>query len=358
MIAKGSLWALRIMFSIAFWGSAAMHTLSMAQIPIASGETKTGNISLPGQIDLYSFYGSSGDTVFIHMDMRTYPRIVLSAPNGTVVASDGGTYGAEINAFRLDQTGTHYISCSSSLDTGSGYSMSLIKNPGRVNSEEDPDGGPIENGQTKAGNLNFSADLDAFTFFAAAGDTVTVRMSMRIYPWIMLQAPNGTVVASDTGTDQAEITAFTVDQTGTYFIICASSQTGTNSTYGVSLVIIPGPGAKCEDGGYNICLWNSRFYVEVDWSSTSGNSGKATAVPLTSDSGYFWFFENSNVELLVKIKDGCAVNDYFWFFWGAMTDVQYTINVVDMETGATKRIEGLQGVQQSGNDIRAFACTP
>ncbi len=358
MTAKRSFWAVGIMFCIAFFASAAV-TVSLAAIPIASGETKTGDLTQIGKVDQYSFYGSMGDTVIIRMDMDFWPQIVLQAPNGAVLESDYGGESAQIAAFKLNQTGTHYFSCSThNSGYGSTYSVSLIKNPGSVNSAEDPDGGPIENGQTKTGTIDPSADLDAFTFFAGAGDTVSIRMDTNFWPRIYLQAPDGTIVASAYDGDSAQITAFTVDQTGTYFIICSGHEPGYQGSFGVSLTIIPGPGVQCEDGGYNICLWNSRFYVEVDWSTPSGNSGKATAVPLTSDSGYFWFFENSNVELLVKVKDGCAVNDYFWFFWGAMTDVQYTINVVDMETGAVKRVEGQQGIQNSGNDIRAFACAP
>jgi plastocyanin len=357
MIAKQYIWSFGIMFCMAFFGSAAV-TAIVAATPIASGETTIGDLSLPGQVDQYSFYGGSGDTVIIRMDMSFWPQIVLQAPNGAVVASAYGDDSTEI-VFKLSQTGVYYISCSRHEPLyGGAYSMSLIKNPGSVTSEEDPEGGPIESGQTKTGSIAPSADLDVYTFFAGAGDIVTVRMDMGFWPRIYLQAPDGTIVASTYGDDSAAITAFTVDQTGTYFIICAAHEPGYAGNYGVSLTLIPGPGVQCEDGGYNICIWNSRFFVEVDWSTLSGNSGKATAVPLTSDSGYFWFFENSNVELLVKIKDGCAVNDHFWFFWGAMTDVQYTINVVDMETGAVKRIEGQQGIQQSGNDILAFACTP
>jgi len=360
MITKRSLWVFGIMLCVAFFGSAAI-TISLAATPIASGETKTGNLSLLGQVDQYSFYGGSGDTVIIRMDMNYYPQIVLLAPNGTVLVTDSDlSETTEIKAFKLNQTGTHYINCEREQTRyGGAYSLSLLKNPGSVTSELDPDGGPIENGQTKTGMIDPSADLDAFTFFAGAGDTVTIRMDMSYYPRLYLQAPDGRVVVTDSDlSSSTEITAFTVDQTGTYVIICSAEDPTYHGNYGVSLMIIPGPGVQCEDGGYNICLWNSRFFVEVDWSTSDGNSGKGTAIPLTSDSGYFWFFENSNVELLVKIKDGCAVNEYFWFFWGAMTDVQYTINVIDMETGAAKRIEGLQGVQYSGNDIHAFACTP
>lgn len=110
----------------------------------------------------------------------------------------------------------------------------------------------------------------------------------------------------------------------------------------------------CTTGKQNLCLVDNRFFVEVDWSTLSGSSGKGTAVPLTSDGGYFWFFEDTNVELLVKVKDGRAVNGYFWVFWGAMTDVRYTIAIRDTVTGAVKKIEGYQGKQVSGNDIRAF----
>ncbi len=111
---------------------------------------------------------------------------------------------------------------------------------------------------------------------------------------------------------------------------------------------------SCIPGNQNLCFHDNRFFVEVDYSTPLGDSGKAPAVPLTSDSGYFWFFHDSNVELLVKILDGREINGHFWFFWGAMTDVQYTITVIDMATGAVRTYEGEQGVQKSGNDTDAF----
>ncbi len=105
---------------------------------------------------------------------------------------------------------------------------------------------------------------------------------------------------------------------------------------------------------YTLYLAGNRFSIRVDWSTLSGSSGHGIAVPLTADSGYFWFFENTNVELLVKILDGRAVNGHYWFFWGAMTDVEYTITVTDTESGAVKQYLGVQGVQRSGNDTHAF----
>lgn len=101
-------------------------------------------------------------------------------------------------------------------------------------------------------------------------------------------------------------------------------------------------------------LNNSRFKVQVNWSTPNGSSGYGTGVSLTSDSGYFWFFVSSNVELLVKILDGRTVNGYFWVFYGSMTDVQYTITITDTTNGRVKTFLGQQGVQKSGNDTAAF----
>jgi len=103
-------------------------------------------------------------------------------------------------------------------------------------------------------------------------------------------------------------------------------------------------------------LHDGRFEVVVDWLTPTGSSGKGLPVPLTTDSGYFWFFEDTNIELLVKIKDGCEVNGYYWFFYGALTDVEYTITVTDTETSAVKTYHGTQHVPTNGNDINAFAC--
>ncbi|RPI24931.1 MAG: M6 family metalloprotease domain-containing protein, partial [Acidobacteria bacterium] len=97
-----------------------------------------------------------------------------------------------------------------------------------------------------------------------------------------------------------------------------------------------------------------RFKIELTWRTPGGATGSGTAVPLTSDSGYFWFFDSSNVELVVKIVDGRGANSHFWFFYGSLTDIQFTITVTDMTTGASRSYQGQQGVQQSGYDLNAF----
>jgi hypothetical protein len=47
-----------------------------------------------------------------------------------------------------------------------------------------------------------------------------------------------------------------------------------------------------------LCLSSGRFEVKVTWTDFQGNNGDGQAIPLTSDTGYFWFFTNTNVELV------------------------------------------------------------
>lgn len=89
--------------------------------------------------------------------------------------------------------------------------------------------------------------------------------------------------------------------------------------------------ATCVPGATDLCL-NGRFRVSLSWKA-QGNQGAAQAVPLTSDTGYFWFFQSSNVEVVVKVLDGRPLNGHFWVFYGALTDVEYRLTVVDTQTG-------------------------
>ena len=67
-----------------------------------------------------------------------------------------------------------------------------------------------------------------------------------------------------------------------------------------------------------------------------GASGLGHAVALTADSGYFWFFDPDNLELVVKTLDGCGVDGHFWFFAAGLTNLEVTITVTDRTTGEMK----------------------
>ncbi|HUP25886.1 MAG TPA: hypothetical protein VNB06_23480 [Thermoanaerobaculia bacterium] len=87
----------------------------------------------------------------------------------------------------------------------------------------------------------------------------------------------------------------------------------------------------CENGEETICLTGGRFRVSVDWETAEGGGGAGKVANLRSDgSGLFWFFNSKNWELLVKVLDGCDLNQHFWVFMAASTNLEYTLTVEDM----------------------------
>jgi hypothetical protein len=118
-----------------------------------------------------------------------------------------------------------------------------------------------------------------------------------------------------------------------------------------------GPAATCTPGSTRLCLNNNRFQVEVAWTTSTGSQGSGRAVALTSDTGYFWFFNQANVELVIKVLNGCALGGHYWVFAGGLTDVNTRITVTDVQTGAVKRYNNPQGTAfRPVQDTSAFNC--
>ena len=45
---------------------------------------------------------------------------------------------------------------------------------------------------------------------------------------------------------------------------------------------------------------------DASWSTPNGAVGLGEAVALTGDTGYFWFFNSANVEVIIKVLNGCG----------------------------------------------------
>ncbi len=113
----------------------------------------------------------------------------------------------------------------------------------------------------------------------------------------------------------------------------------------------------CEPGAETLCLTQDRFRVEVDWHDPrSGDSGSGNVLPGTTldDSGFFWFFDPANVELIVKVLDARPVNGHFWVFTGSLTDVERRITVTDTVTGQVNVYERAAGNPTGHVDVTAF----
>ena len=113
-------------------------------------------------------------------------------------------------------------------------------------------------------------------------------------------------------------------------------------------------GAPCVASAKSLCLENGRFRVEAFWRKFDGVAGDAVATPLSADTGYFWFFDDANVELILKVLDGTGFNGHHWVYYGALSNVEYTMTLTDTQSGATKRYFNPAGRFASAGDITAF----
>lgn len=112
---------------------------------------------------------------------------------------------------------------------------------------------------------------------------------------------------------------------------------------------------SCAGSDTALCLLGSRFHVRVRYTDPrDGAERDAVAVPLTSDAGAWWFFGSDNLELMLKIVDGRALNGRFWVFYGGLSDVEYEITVTDTETNAERIYVNPRGRIESRADVEAF----
>lgn len=111
--------------------------------------------------------------------------------------------------------------------------------------------------------------------------------------------------------------------------------------------------------GSTLKLRAERFEVTVSFETAQGASGSGQAVPLTDDSGTFWFFNPANVELVIKVLNGCPVNGHYWVFAAGLTNVEVLITVTDttsdqLRTYLSPLGQAFQPVQDTGG----FATCP
>lgn len=102
----------------------------------------------------------------------------------------------------------------------------------------------------------------------------------------------------------------------------------------------------CVPDDLTLCLGSGRFAVQVHWAHrvtpapgqwAGWGEGAGHAVPLSVDTGYFWFWR-PGVELTVKVK-----TDVGWVFFAAMTDVEYDLTITDTTTAKERVYHNAQG---------------
>lgn len=129
---------------------------------------------------------------------------------------------------------------------------------------------------------------------------------------------------------------------------------------GLSLAQEPTPGGSvgdCVANAHTICLNDGRFAVSARFRTASSGETDATGVTLTADSGYFWFFDPANIEVVIKVLRACSLNDHYWVFATGLTNVEVTLFVTDTEDDTVKTYVNTLGVPFAPiQDTSAFDC--
>jgi PKD repeat protein len=149
--------------------------------------------------------------------------------------------------------------------------------------------------------------------------------------------------------------------------ICGVGDTAAFSTVGLSAPASAGAAATAGDFSTAtgeatqqevLSLLDGRFRATVEWENHHApalQTGTGRSVTGTNGTGYFWFFEPSSLDLVIKMIDAREFDGHFWVFYGGLSDVKYTLHIEDTESGQTWQAVNPKGSICGGSDTSAFS---
>ncbi|HYU34295.1 MAG TPA: Calx-beta domain-containing protein [Thermoanaerobaculia bacterium] len=167
------------------------------------------------------------------------------------------------------------------------------------------------------------------------------------------------------GTVGANITSFVASglTSGTFYVFRVRAQNSAgNSPYSNEAGAAPNATPlPCLASDTALCVTNNRFQVAVEWRIPDGTNGHGQAVPVPSApaSGLFYFFDPTNLEMLIKVLNACGLSNRYWVFFAATTNVEFGVTVTDTQNGQVKSyFNPLSHPASPVQDTNAFATCP
>ena len=241
-------------------------------VPIFFGETKTGNISKPGEKGNYSFNANAGDVIFSRMSSSwsSDPNLKLFAPDGTQLISKSGYEYVEFNT-TLQITGNYILQAGvlQGDSTGNyGVFLQRTNNPGNAT--------PFSFGSTLTGNISLKGEYQSYSFSGNSGDVIFSRMSSSWSsdPNIKIYSPDGSQLISKSGYENVELN-ITLPSNGTYTLLAGDLNGLNTGSYGVFLQRPNNPGNATPFLFGSTHSGDITHYGEYQSYSFSGNSGDA-----------------------------------------------------------------------------------
>ena len=199
------------------------------------------------------------------------------------------------------------------------------------------------------------------SFVAVWGENGFVEEGSAVYARVFeaLAPVGGEVQVNAAHTDPGNVRIATLG--GNEFVVVwddFAEGTLPQDIVGRRFVLAPS-GLGCAASSSTLCLGAERFRIAVEWRDYQGRRGTGQAHPLTGDSGLFWFFNDANLEVLVKVVDACTDYSRHWLYAAATTDVEYTLTATDSTSGRSRSYFNPLGRSSPAvTDTDAFATCP
>ncbi len=204
-------------------------------------------------------------------------------------------------------------------------------------------------GPAPVANFNVSAS-------PTAGELVTFTDTSTNSPtgWVWFFGES----ASSSNVSRSRNPTHTYNAPGTYTVDMYAGNLNGGSRVTKTVTVGSGTGG-CTASPTTLCLNNDRFAISATFRTNQGQTGNAIGTELTDDAGYFYFFNEDNIEIVIKVLRACGLNQRYWVFAAGLTNVEVALQVTDTSNGASKPYSNPLGTPFAPvQDTDAFATCP
>ena len=121
--------------------------------------------------------------------------------------------------------------------------------------------------------------------------------------------------------------------------------------------LLAGAATDCTPSGPALTL-SGGYTVSMCYETSAGAVGQARDWGLdSSQSALLYFFDRNNVEVLIKVLDGCGVNGHRWVFVAPVTDLAFNLHVESPAGERWIHRNRLGQTADAAGDTSAFPCS-
>lgn len=231
--------------------------------PLTNGMTHDGSTEL-GDFDLWTLNVVAGESlVFVATENVTgsahQPWLRLYSPSGVLAASASSNGAWALLSHRTTSSGLYSLVVSSTSLTGDGgYRLSFANLARTFVVAPDDQGGAVSLGTVPTGTIT-RGDLDPWTFWAAAGDDLSIVVQELVdhdnfVPIALLYTPAGTLVSGIAGNQSATL-AHKATDSGRYSVLIMDNNAVASGSYRLTVTGYSGHPSAIQLGG----ITNGRF---------------------------------------------------------------------------------------------------